>query len=155
MIGTVSWVLMLAAGFGALVLMKKTHTRLEPLLERFAAAAFLAAGLIGATGWLGEWMRSVTDWLMSLGDDAGRSLVGTAIVWILAAGLGIAWVGAFLPARWAKWRYPDWLVLSGFFLPGLLTGVPGGLGELLRGGTELAGQGAVWLVSWAVGAPQA
>lgn len=148
---TASWVLMVVFGFAVLWLMRRLSKRLYPVMERLAAAAFVGAGLIGASGWLGEAIRGVTGWLVDLGDQAGQSVLGVTIVWILAAALGFGWLGAFLPRKWVGWDYPDWLIVGGFFLPSLLTGVPGVLGQGLRAGTELAGNAAVDLVGLLIG----
>lgn len=139
----VTWILMLAAGIGSLWLMKRTPPLVDWFLERFAACCIVGAGSVTATGWLGGFSAGITDWATANADQAGRSLLGVGVVWIIAAALGIMWIGAFLPNRWARWGYPNWLIGAGFFLPLLLASVPGELGEVLRIPIEWAGTASV------------
>ena len=49
-----SWVLMVAAGFACTWVMTRTSSHLlDMILVRIAAACWIAAGMIGAAGWLG------------------------------------------------------------------------------------------------------
>lgn len=149
--GTVTWLVMLAAGVGSLILLKKTSGKIEPWLERFGAASFLAAGSIGATGQAGALLNSLSTGVVGIADRLGQSAFGAGVVWIGALALGIAWVGAMIP-RWFGWNYPDLLILAGFFLPSLLQGTPDGpLGNFLREFTELAADIAIYCVSWLLG----
>lgn len=143
----VTWVLMLAVGIGSVWLMKRTPPVVDWFLERFAACCVVGAGSITATGWLGGFSRSVTEWATATANRASGSLVGVGIVWIVAAALAIMWVGAFFPNKWASWNYPNWLIGAGFFLPLLLASVPGVLGEVLRTPFEWAGTSSVSAVS--------
>ncbi len=143
-----SWVLMVAAGFACTWVMTRTSSRLaDMILVRIAAACWIAAGMIGAAGWLGQWMRSVVSWVTKAADRIGNQAIGTSIVWIVAAGVGLLWVGAMLPDRIFRYDPPDWLLISGLVLPSLLVAVPGHLGIGLRGVTEWAGHGAQNLIS--------
>lgn len=146
-----TFTLLLAFGIGTLFLMRRVSSKAEPWLERLGAMFFAGAGAVGATGWAGDAMRTITDAVLGAGDQLGAAVFGVTVTWILIAVLGIAWVGAFLPRRWFGWNYPDWLAISGLFLPSLLVAVPGVLGSLLRSGIELAGNGAIFIVGQATG----
>ena len=142
-----SWVLMVAVGFGCTWAMTHTDSKLlDMILIRFAAASWIAAGMIGAVGWLGDWMRSATTWVTRNADHLGHQAIGTSIVWIITAGVALLWVGAMLPDRLFSYDPPDWLLISGLVLPSLLVAVPGHLGVALRGATEWAGHGAQHIV---------
>ena len=139
---------MVVFGFGCTWVTTRTDSRiLEMILIRLAAASWIAAGMIGAAGWLGDWMRSVVGWVTRTADHLGHQAIGTSIVWIVAAGVGLLWVGAMLPDKLFSYDPPDWLLVSGLVLPSLLVAVPGHLGVALRGVTEWAGHGAQNLVS--------
>lgn len=146
-----TWFLMVVAGFGCMVLMRWTGDRLDAVLIRLAAACFVGAGLIGVNGWLGELIRSVTGWLTHTTDQLGTAVLGTAVVWIVALGLGVTWVCSMLPHKWVSIRFPDWLIIGGLFLPSLMTGVPGRLGDGLRTAMEMAGNAATQLVGSLLG----
>lgn len=127
-----SWILMVAFGFGAMFTMKVTPPRVDAVLIRVAALSFAGAGTIGATGWIGSMISAITDFVINLTDKLGNATVGESIVWIIAAGLGALWVGSLLPARLVRYDFPDWLSFTGFLLPSLLATVPGQAGEVLR-----------------------
>lgn len=127
-----SWILMTAVGLGCLWAMRHSHNRADFILIRCAAAAFVGAGTIGATGWLGRMFNGAIEWITTTADNFGQQALGETVVWIIAAGIGFAWIGALLPERFFGFEYPDWLVVVGFVLPSLLAGVPGDLGEGLR-----------------------
>lgn len=146
-----TWFLMVVAGFGCMVLMRWTNPKLDAVLIRLAAACFIGAGLIGVNGWLGEILRSVTGWLTHTTDQLGAAALGTVVVWIVALLLGATWVCAMLPHKAASVRFPDWLIVGGIFLPSLMTGVPGPLGDGLRTAMEMAGNAATQLVGSLLG----
>ncbi|MGL5830484.1 MAG: hypothetical protein ACRC0L_13095 [Angustibacter sp.] len=143
-----SWALMVAVAMGLMWVMRYTEQDwLDAVLIRLAASAFVGAGLIGASGWLGEVMTSGTDWVMKTGDSLGSQAFGTAVVWIVTAGLMIAWILSMLPEQWIKFDPPDWLVISGLFIPSLQVSVPGLLGQVLRNVTTWAGSGINMMIS--------
>lgn len=145
-----SWILMTAVGLGCMWLMRFAHNKVDFVLIRCAAAAFVGAGVIGATGWLGRLFTEVLGWVTSTADALGSAALGNAVVWIIAAFVGIAWIGALLPNSWFDFEYPDWLVVCGFVLPSLLVAVPGQAGEGLRsvilGAGELMNSGVAELI---------
>lgn len=145
-----SWFLMVAVGVGCLWAMTRTSEKADFVLVRAAGFAFIAAGLIGATGWLGNAIDTFTSWVLNATNSIGAAAFGTAVVWILAAGVGLMWVGAMLPDRWFKFDPPDWLVVGGLVIPALLAAVPGPLGEFLRTVTTWAGEGITTVISNAV-----
>lgn len=152
MTGAVTWVALVALGVGVMILMKFTPNTLEPLWERVGAALFMGAGLVGASGMVGDFVRSTVQWIRSAVDNVAANAVGTGVMWIVALFLAAVWIGAFLPRKWFDINYPDWLMLSGLVLPLLLVSVPGMAGEGLRNGTQLVGNAAINLAEKLIGA---
>ncbi len=143
-----SWILMTAVAMGFMWVMRYTEEDwMDAILIRLAAASFVGAGLIGAAGWLGEVMTSGIAWVMKTGDSLGSQAFGTGVVWIVTAGLMIAWILSMVPEKWIRFNPPDWLVISGLFIPSLQVSVPGLLGRGLRIVTTWAGSGINMLVS--------
>ncbi|MGH3973470.1 MAG: hypothetical protein ACRDS9_09100 [Pseudonocardiaceae bacterium] len=138
-----SWIVMLAAGVGCMFAMRFTSQRIDFVLRRVAACCFAGAGTIGAVGWLGNAIDTVVSWVVTTADTLSSGVLGTPVVWILAAGLGFAWVGALVPDRWFQFRFPDWLSYSGLLLPPLLASVPGNLGNGLDLVVTWCGNGMV------------
>jgi hypothetical protein len=136
-----SWVLMTAVGLGCLWMMRHSHDKADFILVRCAAAAFVGAGTIGATGWLGRLFNGVVDGVIEFADARGSEAFGENVVWVIAGAVGVAWIGALLPERFFSFEYPDWLVVFGFVLPILLASVPGDFGEFLR--TVILGAGGL------------
>ncbi|MGL4745027.1 MAG: hypothetical protein ACRCYX_12515 [Dermatophilaceae bacterium] len=134
-----SWFLLVVTGVGLLTAQKFFPPRVDFALVRLAGGAFMGAGLIGANGWLGEAIDWAVQSMISLTDRVGVQALGEAVAWVLAAGVGLLWVGAMLPDRICRYDPPTWLIWSGLVAPALLTTVPGDLGEVLRQVTTWAG----------------
>ncbi|HEY9411752.1 MAG TPA: hypothetical protein VIP77_19390 [Jiangellaceae bacterium] len=147
--GAITWVTL--AGIGAILmfLMRFTPERVDFVLVRLAGAAFMGAGLIGMSGWIGDVADSVLGWASRATDQAAVVVIGSTVMWVIVALLALLWIGAMLPDSWFQLDPPDWLVITGLVLPSLLVVVPGGLGEFLRSVTTWAGEGMTTLVtSW-------
>lgn len=126
------WIVMVAFGWAALYSMRwTTKPFLDMLLVRVAAAAFAGAGVLGADGWIGEWINQVVTWAIGLADQFGAYALGTAVTWLVVAAVAGMWIGAMAPRKLFTLELDERLVFSGFFLPNLLTSVPGQLGIAL------------------------
>jgi len=145
-----SWLLMAFVGGASMWATTHTPPKVDILLIRFAGFAFIAAGLIGVGGVLGDILTWVMDAILTLVSTIAGVAFGTAAVWILAAGLGGAWILAMLPDKLFRFDAPDWLVISGIFIPGLLASVPGALGEGLRTTITWAGEAITTVMTRAV-----
>ena len=135
-----SWILMVAVGIACLVGMKWTPPKIDFILVRAAALSFVGAGVIGASGILGDMLDTAVDWVVDLADRAGNAAVGVGISWFVVAAVGALWVGALLPAKVFSFDYPDWLVFSGLILPALIASVPGPAGGFLSEVITTAGE---------------
>jgi hypothetical protein len=129
---TMTWVSALFLGVGAMFLMQFTPNWGDAILIRVAALLVAGAGAMGATGWLGDAINWVLNKLIDLVNWLSKGALGTPVMWLLALGLGVMWVGALLPHRLFKYNYSDGLVFAGFPLPTLLISVPGQAGDWLR-----------------------
>lgn len=127
-----SWFLMLVVGFSALFAMRYTPTHVDRVLIRVAGASFVASGTIGAGGWIGRMVTGVQSWVLEVSDQLGVAVFGAAITWIVVACAAGLWIGGMLPSKLFSFPMSDKLVFAGWFLPQLLTGVPGELGQGLR-----------------------
>lgn len=148
---TVTWVLLVAAGFGVMQLIPRVHAKLEPWFERIGALLFTGAGVVGATGWVGDVVGWLSNVVPNFADMLGNRVVGTNIMWLIIAAVALLWLGAFLPRNIIAYDYPDWLVISGFFLPIMINRVPGWFGESLGSLIQFGGDAAVAAVSSLVG----
>lgn len=145
------WVLLVAVGFGLLKAIAYVHVNLmSAVMERLAAAAFVGAGVIGASGWIGDAIAWVVDSVNWVGASVGAAAVGSGAIWIVWLGLSLLWVLALLPDSWFGWHLPAWLSVTGVVLPALAASIPGQLGDLLRLVIEGIGQAMVTTVSTAV-----
>lgn len=132
MIGFVSWLTLAVAGFVCMVSMKWAPKWMDVVLVRLAGGSFIAAGAAGLTGWLGDLANGVLGWATDVTDRAGIVVFGAALVWLVVAIVGLAWIGGMLPDRLFRLDPPDWLIIAGLFLPPMVVVVPGSLGEFLR-----------------------
>jgi hypothetical protein len=145
-----SWFLLVVAGLGLLAAQKFLPPRIDFVLVRLAGGAFMGAGLIGANGWLGQAMDWAVQTMIDITDRVGAAALGEAVAWVVAAGLGLMWVGAMLPDKLCKYDPPNWLIWSGLVAPALLATVPGAIGDVLREVTTWAGTATQDLVGWMV-----
>lgn len=128
-----SWLAYVAIGGLALWLMRHTqHPTLDAVLVRLAAICAVGAGMVGAHGWVGTIIGTVVHALTSAAATVGAAAVGTSILWLVAAALGVAWIAAMVPTKWINYDPADWLIGAGLVLPALLVSVPGALGEGMR-----------------------
>lgn len=141
-----SWVVMTAAGIGCMVAMKFTNEKIDFILRRVAAACFAGAGTVGATGWIGTATDTLMEGFVSITDHMSKGVLGAPVSWILVAGVGLAWVGAFLPNKLFALKFPDLLSYSGLVLPPMLASVPGSLGDGLDQIVTWCGTGMVTMV---------
>lgn len=147
------WLVLTATGFALLRSMAyMRHEKLRAIAVRAAAFAFIGAGTIGAAGWLGKAITALVTGANRVGGQASLSLLGTSAVWIVWAGLGIAWVLTLLPRRWFSLDIPDWLSVTGLVLPALAVSIQGPVGETLRTVTDTVGGLMVAGAQAAVGA---
>jgi hypothetical protein len=73
------WLVLTATGFGLLrALPMVGHDLLKSILVRVAAFAFIGAGVIGASGWIGSWFQAAMGWIntQGAGGDARRDRHG-------------------------------------------------------------------------------
>jgi hypothetical protein len=145
------WVLLVVVGFGLLRAIEHVHVNLMgAVMERVAAAAFVGAGVIGASGWIGSGIAWVVGAVNSLGSSLGAAAVGSGPIWIAWLALSVLWVLALLPDSWFGWHLPPWLSVTGLVLPALAASIPGQLGDLLRMVIDGIGRLMVTAVSSAV-----
>ncbi len=109
------------------------HNLLTWLMVRLAALCYLAAGVLGAAGWLGRWVDALITWIIRTSTDAGDATVGTGLVLGVIVAVGsISWLLALLPDSWWGGQMPDWGSVGALFLPALAVSIPGPVGEWLR-----------------------
>jgi hypothetical protein len=139
MTGTL-WLLLVAAGVGLMWAMRYTqHAMLDAVLVRASAFSYAGAGVIGAGGWIGRMLAGLVDGVNSAAASLGVAALGTAAVWVVWAGLSLAWVLTLLPEQWFGRDIPDWLAISGVVLPALAASIPGPLGQGLHDVIEACG----------------
>jgi hypothetical protein len=145
------WLVLTVAGFGLLRAMDYVNRPLiAALLVRAAAFSFAGAGVIGASGWIGQVMASIVTWVNNAGENAGTAALGTGAVWVIWLLASVAWVLTILPESWFAAEIPDWLSVSGLVLPSLAAAIPGPAGEALRAVITGAGTLMIELVRQAV-----
>lgn len=150
--GPTLWFVLVVAGFGLLRAMDYVHhTLLAALLVRIAAFSFMGAGIIGASGFLGDLAAAAVAWVNEAAAAAGTAALGTGAVWVIWAVLAIAWILTILPDQWFDATIPDWLSISGLLLPALAASIPGPLGDGLRQAIDAAGRLMISLARQAVG----
>lgn len=131
--GATLWFVLVAAGFGLIAIVEKAkHSTLKAVLVRVAAFAFIGAGTIGATGWIGDLMDGTVSWVNDTARDMGVSAIGTGAVWVVWLSLAIGWLLCILPESWFSGDIPDWLSVSGVLLPGLAASIPGPIGDFFQ-----------------------
>jgi hypothetical protein len=143
-----TWISALALGIGAMFLMQFTPDWGDAILIRVAALLVAGAGAMGATGWIGDIFTTLLGWLTGLINAISSDALGTPVMWLLALGAGVLWIGALLPHQIFKLNYFDGLVLFGFPLPSLLISVPGQAGEAMR---TVVLEGGQMMVDWVGG----
>ena len=150
--GATLWLVLAVAGFGLLRAMDHVqHPLLDAVMVRAAAFSFAGAGLIGASGWLGDVTASVISAVNAAGERAGSAAIGTGAVWVIWLIASVAWVLTILPQSWFGAEIPDWLSMFGLVLPSLAASIPGPLGEALRSVITGAGQLMIEVARQAVG----
>lgn len=109
------------------------HNLITAALARFAALGFLAAGVIGADGWIGRWMHDVISWATHTGQHASTSAFGSALlIGVVALIASILFLLALLPDSWWGGSMPDWGSVCGLVIPALAVSIPGPAGNWLR-----------------------
>ncbi len=109
------------------------HNLVTAILVRVAALLYLAAGVIGAKGWIGGWITDLRDWIIGTTNDASQSALNTAITLGVLVFVGsVLWLLALLPDSWWGGQMPDWGSVAGLFLAGLASSIPGPAGHLFR-----------------------
>jgi hypothetical protein len=145
------WLVLAVTGFGLMRATERVgHPLIAAMLVRASAFSFVGAGLIGASGWLGDLMASAVGAVNSAGAQAGAAALGTGAVWVVWLLASAAWVLTLLPESWFAGEIPDWLSMSGLVLPALAASIPGRLGDLLSAVITGAGNLMVELVRQAV-----
>ncbi len=148
MIATVAWTVYVV--FGVFAQWAMNHTEkpwLDAILIRFASAAYLAAGLIGAGGIIGKWMQDV----LTTTNGAAASVGWSVVIGVVAALAVVALVLTWLPETWFSMKINDALALAGLILPSLVAGTPGPLGEFARGILAFLANFAQAPVQWLTG----
>lgn len=124
------WLLLTAGGWALLWVMKYVGKPTgQALLVRAAAFAFIGAGTIGASGWIGQTLRGLLDTANTTGNQATSAAVGAGAIWIVWMFLAGAWLLCLLPESWFGRDIPDWLSISGLILPSLSSAIPGPVGD--------------------------
>src|SRR4051812_38151289 len=124
------WLVLVVAGFGLLRALDYVHHEwLAAAMVRVAALSFVGAGVIGARGWVGNFLTGAVHLVNTTGARVGAVALGTGAVWVLWLVLTAAWVLTLLPDRWFGAGIPDWLSISGVVLPGLAASIPGHVGD--------------------------
>ena len=146
------WLVLVVAGFALLRALDYVHHGwLAAAMLRLAALSFVGAGVIGARGWLGDFLAGTVHFVNDTAARFGAAALGTGAVWVLWMVLTVAWVLTLLPDRWFDAAIPDWLSISGIVLPGLATSIPGHAGEVLRQLIHTVGGAMVTFVRQAIG----
>jgi hypothetical protein len=147
------WLVLTATGFGLLrALPMVGHDLLKSVLVRVAAFAFIGAGVIGASGWIGSWFQAAVGWINTQGSAAMLAAIGTGAVWVLWLGLSIIWLLAVLPHGWFAFHMPDWLSVTGLALPALAASIPGPVGDFFQTVNKDIGNLMIHAASSAIGA---
>lgn len=130
------WTIMAAVGFGIMWARRKTSKQwVDAWGERLAALFFLGAGVIVAPGW----PSGVVGWVAGLLNQVGGAIndsanqLGTVATVIVALGASVYWLLGLLPNSLFDEPIPDWLTVGGLVLPALAAGIPGPIGEAIRG----------------------
>jgi hypothetical protein len=100
---------------------------------RLAMLVFIAAGTVGLSGQLGEFL----DWGLTkfthLGNDATAYAVGSAVMWVAWLALCVVWVAGFLPTKVIRFDPHDLLAGVGLILPATAEAIPGPAGDFFAG----------------------
>jgi hypothetical protein len=146
--GAVSWILMVVFGFAAMFAMQFTPNWADFILVRLAGFSFIGAGMIGASGWVGDIINGTLGALFRAINGVTSNAFGTGVAWILAAAIAFLWIGGMLPDRLFSYDPPDWLVIAGIIVPALVAMVPGKAGTAANTVITLGGQ---TVTSWVGG----
>lgn len=135
MTGFLLWVTMAAIGFALMWGRRKTSKEwVDAWLERFAALFFIGAGVIVAPGWPSDVVNWVGNLLNQIGGAVGNAgQLGTVVTLVVALGASVYWFLGLLPNSLFDEPIPDWLTVGGLILPALAAGIPGPVGEAIRG----------------------
>lgn len=128
------WVCLTAVGI-AMMLSKQLAgaSFITWCLVRLSALFLLAAGVVGAAGWIGRWTNDLITWAISTATNAGDAALGTGVVLGVVVAIGsVAWLLALLPDSWWGGQMPDWGSACGLILPSLAVSIPGPIGRTLR-----------------------
>src|SRR3954465_6411007 len=127
------WLVLVVAGFALLRALDYVHHEwLAAAMLRLAPPGLVGAGVMGARGWLGDFLAGSVHFVNTTAARFGAAALGTGAVWVLWMLLTVAWVLTLLPDRWFNAVIPDWLSISGIVLPSLAASIPGHVGDLLR-----------------------
>lgn len=124
-----SWILMTVFGFAVMFAMRFTPDVVDFIFVRLAGFSFIGAGLIGADGWVGDFINGTIGWLFRAINDVTNTAFGTGAAWIVAAAIAFLWIGGMLPGKVFDYDPPDWLVIAGLIVPALAAMVPGKAGN--------------------------
>lgn len=132
--GASLWVALTVVGAAILVAKELAgHNLITAVLVRFAALSFMAAGFIGADGWIGRWVNSLVAWAIHTGQHASSTAFGSALLVGVLTAVGAAlWLLALLPDNWWGGQMPDWGSALGLVLPSLAASIPGPAGAWFR-----------------------
>jgi hypothetical protein len=124
MLGTASFALFVIVGIFLMKYSKafKGRKTLHFILERSAALAFLTAGTMGMTGWLGQLTMEIANGIIGAFNSASLLLAGQSLYGVIVVGLAIYWFIAWLPKKATKGDLDmnDGLIYFGTFIPFLL-----------------------------------
>lgn len=150
--GPTTWFALVAFGFFLIrfVIPRVGNKTVKAISVRVAALSFLGAGLITASGWIGNIEDQGIRLANKQGADLTAAIVGAAVIWIIWLLLALMMLLTFLPESWFGGDIPDWLSISGVFLPSLMSYVPGSIGEFMRRLMEAGGGVLIDLVRGAL-----
>lgn len=126
-----TWIIYTGLAFFLMIMMHWTPGWVDWIFVRTAAILFMAAGLVGATGWLGNTLANVFNVSSSSLDSVATIAVGGSIMALVWFGLAVFWVACLLPDRWFSKQTPDWLSVGGLLLPAGIAVIPGPAGAFL------------------------
>lgn len=116
---------------------------------RLAMLVFVAAGTVGLSGLLGDFLdwavTSITTW----GNNAAVATVGAAVMWVVWLSLCVVWAAGFLPTKVIRFDPNDLLAATGLILPAVAEAIPGAAGDFFTNLFDAIGEFFVDLVtSW-------
>src|SRR3954453_9126994 len=112
------WLVLVVAGFALLRALDYVHHEwLAAAMLRLAALGFVGAGVIGAQGWVGDFLAGAVHFVNTTAARLGVAALGTGAVWVGWMVLTMGWILTPLPEPWFDAVIPDWLSISGIVLP--------------------------------------